>query len=44
MPSHRSVREEVDEEMARNRESRLWYVRFKARWLREHGIIDVRKD
>lgn len=37
-----SPREQADIERRRNQEQRLWFVEFKAQWLLDEGIIEVR--
>lgn len=37
-------REEALEALRRNDEGRRWFLEFKAKWLLEQGIIEVRED
>jgi len=37
-----SIPEEVAEVLERNRRDRDWFLHYRARWLREQGIIEVR--
>lgn len=37
-------REEALEALRRNDEGRRWFLEFKAKWLRDQGIIEVRGE
>lgn len=39
-----TIREELDEVLRLNHQSRLEWIHFHARWLKEQGIVDVRKE